>query len=301
MVATYFESRGEILGGPFVPGVPTVRKWPLMSNAGERVPLGPAVDAALEELRARVPGVVLERAVALERVRAHLEDPAPAAELERLALSDLAWAAAVLAGDRAASAAFERDVLAAIDGAVGRVDATASFVDAVRHELRVKLLVGEGATGPRLRAFAGRGPLRHWVIVAAIRLAYDQKRARGLEAPSNDLDAAIFDDAERAYVRAESRTLLKQWMEEGLRALDDRRRAVLHLYFVEDVPSEAIARMYGVHRGTIARWIEEARESVRSHVRRRALATPGVGPEGVESLLRAADGHLSLSLSLLRS
>jgi RNA polymerase sigma-70 factor (ECF subfamily) len=102
-------------------------------------------------------------------------------------------------------------------------------------------------------------------------------------------------------VRAESRALLKKWMEEGLRALDDRRRAVLHLYFVEDVSSEAIARMYGVHRGTVARWIEEARASVRSHIERRALATPGMGREGVDSLLRAADGHLSLSLSLLRS
>jgi RNA polymerase sigma-70 factor (ECF subfamily) len=249
-----------------------------MSDSEEVVPLGPAVDAALAELRTRVPGVCLDRSAVLARVREQVGDPAPAGELTRLAIGDLAWAEAVLASDSAASAAFERDVLGAIDGAVRRVDATDAFVDAVRHELRVKMLVGEGAAGPRLRAYAGRGPLRHWVI-----------------------DAAIFDDAERAYVRAESRALLKKWMEEGLRALDDRRRAVLHLYFVEDVSSEAIARMYGVHRGTVARWIEEARASVRSHIERRALATPGMGREGVDSLLRAADGHLSLSLSLLRS
>jgi len=272
-----------------------------MSDSEEVVPLGPAVDAALVELRARVPGVSPDRSAVLARAREQVGDPVPAAVLARLTIGDLAWAEAVLAKDPAANAAFERDVLGAIAGAVRRVDATESFVEAVRHELRVKMLVGEGAAGPRLRAYAGRGPLRHWVIVAAIRLAYDQKRKRGVEVPEDDIDAAIFDDAERAYVRSESRALLKKWMEEGLRALDDRRRAVLHLYFVEDVPSEAIARMYGVHRGTIARWIEEARESVRSHLKRRALATPGMGPEGVDSLLRAADGHLSLSLSLLRS
>jgi hypothetical protein len=58
--------------------------------------------------------------------------------------------------------------------------------------------------------------------------------------------------------------------------------------------------MYGVHRGTVARWIEEARESVRSHVRRSALAIPGLGPEEIGALLAAADDRLSLSLSFLR-
>jgi hypothetical protein len=68
----------------------------------------------------------------------------------------------------------------------------------------------------------------------------------------------------------------------------DRPRAVLHLYFVEELRSEAIARMYNVHRGTIARWIEDARDSVRSHVRRRALTVPGMGPEQVESMIEGA-------------
>lgn len=266
------------------------------------VPLAPAIDRALEDVRTRWPHLVVGRDALAARVRHLVGEPAAEAELASLALVDLAWAVALGAGDAGALELFERDVLGALDGALSRIDREASFADAVRQELRVKLLVGEGETGPRIAAYAGRGPLKHWVIVAAIRLAYDLKRRRGEhEDASDEIDAAIFDDAERAYVRSESRALLKQWMEEGLRALDDKRRGVLHLYFVEDVPSEAIARMYGVHRGTVARWLDEARESVRTHLRRRALATPGMGPEGVDSLLRAADGHLSLSLSLLRS
>lgn len=265
------------------------------------VPIAPALDRALEGARDRWPRMIVAREAVLARVRSELGDPASEAALGALVLPDLVWSVALAGGEAEAIAAFEREVLASIDGALARVDRDPAFAEAVRQELRVKLLVGEGGGGPRIAAYAGRGPLKHWVIVAAIRLAYDLKRRRGdTPAGDDDIDAAIFDDAERQYVRAESRALLKQWMEEGLRALDDRRRGVLHLYFVEDVASEAIARMYGVHRGTIARWIEEARESVRTHVRRRALATPGMGPEGVDSLLRAADGHLSLSLSLLR-
>ncbi|MBN8617195.1 MAG: hypothetical protein J0L92_41835 [Deltaproteobacteria bacterium] len=266
------------------------------------VPIAPRIERALDEARARWPELQVDPTHLTARVLQCVGDPASEAELEALALVDLAWSVALAAGDAEAVALFEREVLASIGGAVARIDRDASFAEVVRQELRVKLLVSDGQNGPRIAAYAGRGPLKHWVIVAAIRLAYDLKRRRGDDAGADgEIDAAIFDDAERAYVRAESRALLKQWMEEGLRALDDKRRGVLHLYFVEDVASEAIARMYGVHRGTVARWIEEARESVRVHVRRRALATPGMGPEGVDSLLRAADGHLSLSLSLLRS
>lgn len=266
------------------------------------VPIAPRIEHALGETRARWPALRVDPEAFAARVASCVGDPASEAELEALALVDMAWSVALAAGDTQAIAIFERDVLASIEGAVARIDREPSFADAVRQELRVKLLVGDGSSPARIAAYAGRGPLKHWVLVAAIRLAYDLKRRRGdAEDPDAEIDAAIFDDAERAYVRAESRAMLKQWMEEGLRALDDKRRGVLHLYFVEDVASEAIARMYGVHRGTIARWIEEARESVRVHVKRRALATPGMGPEGVDSLLRAADGHLSLSLSLLRS
>jgi RNA polymerase sigma-70 factor (ECF subfamily) len=266
------------------------------------VPIAPRIERALEETRSRWPEMRVDRSALEARVVACVGDPATESALEALALVDLAWSVALAAGDAGSIAMFERDVLGSIEGALARIDREPSFADTVRQELRVKLLVGDGSSPARIGAYAGRGPLKHWVIVAAIRLAYDLKRRRGdAEDPDDEIDAAIFDDAEGAYVRAESRAMLKQWMEEALRALDDKRRGVLHLYFVEDVASEAIARMYGVHRGTIARWIEEARESVRVHVRRRALATPGMGPEGVDSLLRAADGHLSLSLSLLRS
>lgn len=251
---------------------------------------------ALSRARAALPGTPID----VESLGAFITERAGDVSGTELPIEDLAWAWALGRGDREAILRFEREVLSAIDRVVARVDPERSFADAVRHELRVRVLVGDGAEPPRILGYAGRGPLKHWTLVAAIRLAYDLKRRRGdREDPVEDLDLVLFDDPERDFAKRESRALLKGWIEEGLRALDDRRRGVLHLYFVEDVSSEAIARMYGVHRGTVARWIEEIRTELRAHVRRRALGTPGLGPEDVESLLRAADGHLSLSLSLL--
>lgn len=255
----------------------------------------PALDGAW-------PGVAMDPISLAARIRGLVGDPAERSELSALALADLGLADALGRGDARALGHFEKAILSRVGAATSRIRSDADLADRVRQELRVKLLVAEGGA-PRIARYAGRGPLLHWVLVAATRLALDHARrdsASG-EPIEDDLPGALFDDAEHDALRAESRGLLKQWMQEALVALDPQRRAVLQLYFVEEVSSEAAAKMFGVHRGTIARWIDEAREAVRSHVRRRALATPGLGPEAIDSLLRAADGHVSLSLSLLRS
>lgn len=260
-----------------------------------------------DEIRGRVESALASQAlrgnaISVDEAVAHVDRVSDGEALDGDRIADVVWAFALGRGDRAAIARFEREVVARVAAAVSRIDADAAFVSSVENALRIRVLVGEEGATPRALEYAGRGPLAHWALVAAIRIAYDIKRRRGdIEDPVADLDVVLENDPERALLRAESRALLKDWIEEALRALDDRRRAVLQLYFVEDVGSEAIGKMYGVHRGTVARWIEEAREAVRSHVRRRALATPGLGPEQLDSMIRAADGNLSLSLSLLRA
>jgi RNA polymerase sigma-70 factor (ECF subfamily) len=271
-----------------------------MESPTPLAPVAPFVARALAEIATALPGVAVDEAALVARVGALVGDPAEPRELERLALTDLALADALGRHDRAAIALFERDILSRVEAATRRIAPSGALADAVRQDLRVRLLVGVDGE-PKIRTYAARGPLLHWVLVAATRLALDHARRAGApEEAEADLEDALFDDAERGAMQRESRALLKTWMEEALTALDPQQRAVLQLYFVEDVSSEAAAKMFGVHRGTIARWIDEARASVRSHVRRRALATPGLGPEAIDSMLRAADGYVSLSLSLLR-
>jgi RNA polymerase sigma-70 factor (ECF subfamily) len=218
--------------------------------------------------------------------------------LASLHLVDLALADAAARGDQRALEVLEHSLIARVPDAARRYDSSDEFAQTLQQNVRIALLVGE-KNGPRIDSYTGRGPLLHWVLVVATRLAIDLKRREAKEDGEDDLlDLMDWGDP---LAKRESRALLKTWIQEGLSLLDAQERAVLQLYFVEEVPSQTIAIMFGVHRATVARWLEHARDQLRSHVRRRALATPGMGADALNSLLRAADGYVSLSLSLLRS
>lgn len=256
--------------------------------------------AALAEAQATWPGITVDPARFEAFVRERL--PEGDAGADTLSLADLYLACALVDGDRAAVDAFEEHILDGVAPAVSRIDRDEGFARDIVGELRIKLLVrDEPDRPPRIARYLGRGPLRSWVQVAAIRAAYDRKRHRGIEEVSDEklLDAPFADDPELRALRDESRALLKDVLSEALAELSARERTVLRLYLVEELSSEAIGRMYRVHRGTVARWIAGAHESLLSHVRRRLLTEKGLGPEHLASMLRLAGSQLSVSLSIL--
>ncbi|MEJ7602890.1 MAG: hypothetical protein WKG01_33690, partial [Kofleriaceae bacterium] len=133
-----------------------------------------AITIAWEAGRAAWPTVSLDRATFAayigEQDRARTKYPA-----------DVYLAAACLAGHREALSVFDRDVVSAARGAVRSIDANDAFVDEACQRLRANLLVGDGGR-PRIADYAGRGPLRAWVGIAAVRTALmirrSQQRAR---------------------------------------------------------------------------------------------------------------------------
>jgi RNA polymerase sigma-70 factor (ECF subfamily) len=256
------------------------------------------LDRQQEALSRSWPGVGVDVASLRMRLQRQWGDSALATELASLHLVDLALADAAARGDQRALEVLEHSLIARVPDAARRYDSSDEFAQTLQQNVRIALLVGE-KNGPRIDSYTGRGPLLHWVLVVATRLAIDLKRREAKEDGEDDLlDLMDWGDP---LAKRESRALLKTWIQEGLSLLDAQERAVLQLYFVEEVPSQTIAIMFGVHRATVARWLEHARDQLRSHVRRRALATPGMGADALNSLLRAADGYVSLSLSLLRS
>src|SRR5688572_31992928 len=94
----------------------------------------------------------------------------------------LAWSAG--RGDEAALRVFGPWLDTEATQAARRVDRNAAFVDEVRQALRIRLLVGE-AGRVRIDDYMGRGPLRAWLGVAALRIALNLKRAA--RPPSADL------------------------------------------------------------------------------------------------------------------
>src|SRR5262245_43054013 len=86
----------------------------------------------------------------------------------------LAWA--VVRGDKQAHARFDRYVADEIVAAARKIDRAAAFADEVHQAVRIRLVVGEAGATPRLATYRGRGPLRAWVAIAALRVALNARR-----------------------------------------------------------------------------------------------------------------------------
>ena len=67
---------------------------------------------------------------------------------------------------------------------------------------------------------------------------------------------------------------------------------LLVLFTKEGVSLEGLARAYGIHRATIARWLATARADVLERTRQALSRLIGARPDEIDSLLRAARSQL---------
>lgn len=267
---------------------------------GALAELSGALSEHLAAARADWPGVEVSGAdfavYLAERVP---DDGAPAAALTAMRTSDLYLACACVLGARGSAEAIERAVIPAVIKAIARVDASPDFLDDVVAQLRAKLLVRDGEQAPRIARYLGRGPLSAFAQVMALRIAQTIKRRASSEDP---LDSRIeppidADDPEHAQIKDELRDPFRRAFRETLAELSPRTRNVLRLYLVEEVASETIGRMYGVHRATVARWVAEGREEVLAGVRKRLMKELKLGRASFDSFARNLAGQLDVSLA----
>jgi hypothetical protein len=86
-------------------------------------------------------------------------------------LADLYIACGCALGDPAALSAFESHYGREIRIALQRMKQPDSTVQEVEQQIREKLFVGEDGTRPRIADYTGRGDLRSWLRVIAVRTA----------------------------------------------------------------------------------------------------------------------------------
>lgn len=225
---------------------------------------------ALDEAQRAWPEVTLAEELFVpylaDRVR---PDEDPRAALAALQVVDLYLACAAARGEPTAIAAFEQRLLARIGHFIGRVGSSPHFVAEVTQALRIKLFVGSDGKG-RLGQYSGRGALESWVCAAALRTAYDLRRAesRHLHERDGDLDVlAASDDAELELLRARYRDDFREALGDAIAALDTRARTLLRMHFLERLTMAQIGQMYRVHETTALRWVGHAREEVLERVR----------------------------------
>jgi RNA polymerase sigma-70 factor (ECF subfamily) len=216
-----------------------------------------------------------------------------------LHVEDLYLACACAAAVPEALAAFDAQVLALVPRMVARFPGGPAFADEVVQGLRARLLVG---TPPRIAEYSGRGALRSWVKVAALRLAVDLVRARG-ELPPDDpgaVDAlATAPSPELELLKARYKGAFEQALRDAILGLSVRQRNLLRLHHVDGATLDQLAVSYRVHRATIARWLADGREAVVAGTHARLGATLSLSRSELESLALLVRSQLELSVRQL--
>ncbi|MEO8702889.1 MAG: sigma factor-like helix-turn-helix DNA-binding protein [Kofleriaceae bacterium] len=258
---------------------------------------------AWQRCRAARPGVV----VLFEQFCAYLEArrPADVSVTDQLTwcLDDLYLACACVAGDPAAVAAAERELVPIINLALTTWDP--NVVDETRQQLRAMLLVDHAGRGPLLAQYSGRGALRRWIRVVAAREAGKTRRADMAAMPVDD--DALFDalappgDPQLSAIKHDAAVVFKTAFVVALGELARRDRTILRLHVLDGLTIDDIAPMFGVHRATIARWIAAAKQIVFDATRKRLMADLRIDAGEVDSLIRLVQSRIELAEDPLRT
>ncbi|HEY3494445.1 MAG TPA: sigma-70 family RNA polymerase sigma factor [Polyangiaceae bacterium] len=244
----------------------------------------------------RWPGVALE----LEVFSAHC-GAAGEAGLEQSAErgAELFLCCACVSGDPRAIGVFEREFLPVARAAITKVQRASDFVEDTLQDFRARLLVGQPA---KLATYTGRGPLKAWVRVSAVRAALDRCRALGTSTARNTELSEHFVApelaAENRLGRARYTEAFQGALHEAVAALPANERNALRMHLCGQCGIEEIGRAYRVHRATAARWLERARTHIKAGVRT-ALCDRGIDLTESEyvSLARSLASQLELGLS----
>jgi RNA polymerase sigma-70 factor (ECF subfamily) len=219
------------------------------------------------------------------------------ATLDQLHASDLYLACACAAGSDGALAAFERAILADVPQFVARFKRDGAFADEVAQRLRIKLFVGDA---PKIGDYAGRGPLRAWVRIAAIRTAVNLlDAADAIAEPDPEQAAGLDGGGEIALLKARGRDHFRTALEAALLALPAKDRTLLRMHHVDGYTLDQLATVHRVHRATIARWLAATRGQIVDGVRTQLTTELALSPSEIDSLVALVESQLEISLSRL--
>jgi RNA polymerase sigma-70 factor (ECF subfamily) len=237
--------------------------------------------------------------------RAVPKGAAPAEHLRRLAGSDLYLASACIHGVSGAIERFEAAFFSEVDAALIDARVPREQIEEVKQILRERFfVVGTSDRLPAIAEYSGRGSLRAWTRVSAMREVYRitdaQKRWARLEEDKLALMASPEDDPELRYLKRQYRADFKEAAVEAMGRLTPRQRNLLRHSILDRMSIDQIGRLYRVHRATAARWLAQARETVLSHTRELLSARLELeSEEEFDDLFQLIESRLDVSLRSL--
>jgi RNA polymerase sigma-70 factor (ECF subfamily) len=103
----------------------------------------------------------------------------------------------------------------------------------------------------RRREFRGDGALEAWIWKIVLRKAFDRLAAARTTAPLDELPEPGLPDPEA-----------DPELEAALRQLPPRKRLVVYLHYVADLPYLTVAEICGISEGTVAATLSQARAAL---------------------------------------
>jgi RNA polymerase sigma-70 factor (ECF subfamily) len=219
--------------------------------------------------------------------------------LDSLAIEDLYLACALAHGNAAAIRVLEREFLPQLAAVLARRGLCGDSIEELAQALREHLIVGTRARPGRIADYGGRGALRSFIVVAAVRMSHRAGERERRRAPLGSLADMRDADVDDVLAKGEYREPLERACEHVLRELPQRERALLRLQLVDGATIDQIGRIYGVHRATAARWLARARAMIRDRTRERLAAVLGIDESRAASIADLVHSQIDLSVARL--
>jgi RNA polymerase sigma-70 factor (ECF subfamily) len=212
--------------------------------------------------------------------------------LRTLCIGDLWLACAIGRGDAAALRAFDA-FMTHVGQAIAHLDGGSALVADVTAAVRERVL---GANGNgKVGEYRGRGDLRGWLRVIAVREALQIIRARRREQPIVvDLATKIEDPT--APLAPDEQRIYREAFAAALATLTPRERNLLRQQYVYGATIDELGALYNVHRATAARWLAQIRDTLLRRTRRHVGEALQLGGDDLESAMGKLAEHLDYSL-----
>jgi RNA polymerase sigma-70 factor, ECF subfamily len=254
----------------------------------------------LEVAHAAWPGIEVKAEVFLPHLAERLpEDSEAERALLEVKAADLYLCCACLHGHPEAMAAFEQHFFPDIQAALAR-RAPGGQLEDVKQILYQKLFLSDGEQAAKIGKYSGRGDLRSWLCVSAVREAIDLLRKVQREQPAGDdalMDLTSPDeDQELSYLKRLYREQFKEAFQAALSALSSRERTLLRYNLLDELNIDQIGAIYNVHRATVARWIAKARETLLEETRSTLMQRLRVDQTELESIMRLIQSRFDVSI-----
>lgn len=265
--------------------------------------LEPQLDDIIRSARVAWPTIELSP----ERFVLHLARHIPANDtveltLARMHTDDLYLACACALGEKNAILAFEQRCLDGLESALWRYGNSGDFIAEVKQRVRDRALVGDPGP-PRITGYSGRGDLRGWVRVMAVREAIGLVRWSRREAPIDDdlpLHAFVTPaDAALEHVKRYYSDEFKQAFSAALRGLSARDQTLLRQHVIDGLTIDQLGALHHMHRATAARNLQRARSALLDATREQLASRLAVGPRELDSILRLVRSRLEVTLRWL--